>query len=244
MLPVLVGVIARRTLVNFAVDPEIARRLVPPQLEVVLRNGRAIAGVCLIRLEHLRPKGMPSAFGLASENMAHRIAIRFETADGMQDGVFIWRRDTDNNFVVALGGRVFPGPHGHAEFAVNDNDGELDYDIRSEDGVADVLLRATPGTEWTSSPAFNSFDDIQEFFRRADCGFSCALRSDRLEGMQMKSLVWNMSPLNVRDVRSTFYDSTDRFPSGSAVFDSAVVMRAIPHEWHELDSVPELAGAR
>jgi len=70
MLPVLEGVIARRVLPNFSVDPGVAARLVPPPLEVSLVGGRAVAGVCLIRLEHLRPKGLPSAVGVMSENAA------------------------------------------------------------------------------------------------------------------------------------------------------------------------------
>jgi hypothetical protein len=42
-------------------------------------------------------------------------------------------------------------------------------------------------------------------------------------------------------VRAAFYADTTRFPAGSAVLDGAVLMRGIPHEWHELADVPELA---
>jgi len=33
-----------------------------------LVRGSAIAGICLIRLEEIRPKGMPSFVGVSSEN--------------------------------------------------------------------------------------------------------------------------------------------------------------------------------
>ena len=109
MLPTLEGIIARRVLVNFRVDPDVARRLVPAPLEPVVERGACVAGICLIRLERLRPKGLPAAVGLASENMAHRIAIRYPTPDGPSDGVFIWRRDTPRPWSACSAAVCFPG---------------------------------------------------------------------------------------------------------------------------------------
>jgi len=241
MLPTLEGLIARRVLVNFRVDPAVARRLVPSPLEPIVERGACVAGICLIRLERLRPKGLPAAVGFTSENMAHRIAIRYPTPDGPSDGVFIWRRDTDQALVSLLGGRLFPGVRGRATFAVTEDDLSLAMDVRTEGGEADVTLRVRAAAEWRSTPLFPTFDAVTEFFRRGDCGFSCSLHQDRLEGMRLKTLVWKMEPLAVDDVRAAFYADTRRFPRGSAVLDGAVLMRGIPHEWHELGDVPELA---
>jgi hypothetical protein len=241
MLPTLEGIIARRVLVNFRVDPDVARRLVPAPLEPIVERGACVAGICLIRLERLRPKGLPAALGLASENMAHRIAIRYPTPPGASDGVFIWRRDTDQAIVSLLGGRLFPGVHGRAAFDATERDGSLTMDVRTEHGQADVALRVHAADTWRPTALFPTFDAVAEFFRRGDCGFSCSLHEDRLEGMRLKTLVWKMEPLTVADVRAAFYADTTRFPAGSAVLDGAVLMRGIPHEWHELADVPELA---
>jgi hypothetical protein len=241
MLPTLEGIIARRVLVNFGVDPDVARRLVPSPLEPIVEHGGCVAGIRLIRLERLRPKGLPAAVGLASENMAHRIAIRYPTPSGPSDGVFIWRRDTDQALVSLLGGRLFPGVHGRATFEVMESAASLAMDMRTERGEADVTLRVRATAEWRPTPLFPTFDAVAGFFRRGDCGFSCSLNQDRLEGMRLKTLVWKMEPLAVDDVRAAFYADTMRFPAGSAVLDCAVLMRGIPHEWHELGDVPELA---
>jgi Uncharacterized conserved protein (COG2071) len=241
MLPTLEGVIARRVLVNFRVDPTVARRLVPTPLELIVERGACVAGICLIRLERLRPKGLPAAVGVASENMAHRIAIRYPTPAGPSDGVFIWRRDTDQALVSLLGGRLFPGVHGRATLEVTEDDASLAMDVRTERGEADVTLRVRATSEWRPTPLFPTFDTVAEFFRRGDCGFSCSLHQNRLEGMRLKTLVWKMEPLAVDGVSAAFYEDTRRFPAGSAALDGAVVMRGIPHEWHELGDVPELA---
>ena len=242
MLPTLEGMIARRVLLNYWMDPEVARRLVPAPLEVVTRNGLAVAGICLIRLERLRPKGLPAAVGISSENMAHRIAIRYPAEGGMRDGVFIWRRDTDSLLATRLGGLVFPGAHRDAEFRVEEDDDGFGVEVLTEDGAADVNFRARFGAEWKWTLLFPRFADVCGFFERGDCGFSCALRGDALEGMQLRTLRWEMSPLGIADLRSAFYDNAKQFPCGSVGFDCGVVMRGIPHEWHELADVPELAG--
>jgi hypothetical protein len=174
--------------------------------------------------------------------MAHRIAIRYPTPDGMRDGVFIWRRETDRALVTALGGRLFPGVHTRARFDVDDRDGRLSYDVRSEGGDADVKLRVRSVDRWAPSPSFPAFEDVRDFFARGDHGFSCTMRGDELEGMQLRTQVWEMSPLEVEDVTSTFFDDRSRFPEGSIGLDGAVLMRGIPHEWHELRDIPELAS--
>lgn len=245
MMPVIEGMIARRVLLNYWIEPEVARRLVPQPLEPVIVNGFAVAGMCLIRLEKLRPKGMPAALGFSSENMAHRIAIRYPTSNGMRDGVFVWRRDTDSLLAVRLGGVVFPGVNRDAEFRIDErrdaDDESLEMQVLTADGAADVSFRMS-AAEWKWTLLFPRFADVCGFFERGDCGFSCALRGDALEGLCMRTLKWEMSPVQVQGLRSAFYENEKMFPRGSAGFDSAVVMRGIPHEWHRIAEVPELVA--
>src|SRR4029453_9616399 len=93
-LPKIHGVIRRRLLVNFRVDPDVIARQLPAPFRPKRYRGAAVAGICLIRLEEIRPKGFPRLAGLASENAAHRIAVEWDEADGKREGVYIPRRDT------------------------------------------------------------------------------------------------------------------------------------------------------
>ena len=243
MLPVLEGTIARRVLLNFRADPSVVRPLVPAPLEVVVQRGAALVGICLIRLEHLRPQGLPHDIGLASENMAHRVAIRFPSATGWHEGVFIWRRETDLALMTFLGGRLFPGVHHAARFQVRQQSDELEMNVQTRRNEADVLFRARLTEAWAPTASFASLAEAREFFRQGDCGFSCARRSDRLEGMQLRMQHWEPTPLAVQEVVTAFYSDPARFPAGSVTFDSALLLRGVAHEWHELRDVPELAVA-
>ncbi len=243
MVSTLEGTIARRVLLNFRADPEVVRRLVPEPLEVMTQNGSAVVGVCLIRLEQLRPKGFPAFLGVSSEGMAHRIAVCYPTLDGWRDGVFVWRRETDRRPIACVGGRVSPGVHRHAEFLVAEDNGRLAMAVFTERHQADVAFDARFPAEWARPSLFDSIEEASQFFERGDCGFSCSPRTAELEGMRLRTLDWKVIPLEVRRVYALFFENPDRFPPGSVEFDSALLMRRVACEWHPLDRVPDLAGA-
>lgn len=117
-VPVIHGVIDRRILVNYRVDPAVLAALLPAPFRPKLVRGHGIAGICLIRLIHLRPRGLPASVGVASENAAHRIAVEWDEQGQTREGVFIPRRDTASRLNTWLGGRVVPGFHEHARFHV------------------------------------------------------------------------------------------------------------------------------
>ena len=81
-LPNVHGTIKRRLLINYRVDPAVMQRHLPAPFRPKLHRGNAIAGMCLIRLEGIRPRRFPRALGLASENAAHRIAVVWEDETG------------------------------------------------------------------------------------------------------------------------------------------------------------------
>src|SRR6266496_6810347 len=133
-LPTIQGVIRRRILANFRIDPEVMQRHLPSRFRPKLHKGFAVAGICLIRLEHIRPRSMPEIIGLDSENAAHRVAVIWDNGAGVtREGVFISRRDTSSQINHLLGGRIFPGEHHQASFSVTESDSEVSLAMKSDD---------------------------------------------------------------------------------------------------------------
>src|SRR5215510_2031778 len=147
-LPVIQGTIGRRILANFRVDPEVMQREIPPRFRPKLHKGQAIAGICLIRLEHVRPRAMPEIVGLSSENAAHRVAVTWVENNQEREGVFISRRDTDSRMNHLLGGRIFPGEHCRYLLMMGTNWRLTMKQSRRSTGVLLVLLLISfvPGT--------------------------------------------------------------------------------------------------
>lgn len=236
-LPVIEGFIRRRMLVNFAADPDVVARLLPAPLRPKLAAGRAVVGICLIRLEQIRPKHLPAALGISSENAAHRFAVEWTDEQGRErEGVYIPRRDTDSLMNHLAGGRVFPGEHHHAKFTVRDDGERIELAMEGGEGGARVEVRAASTGDFASK-LFPSLEAGSEFFRGGSLGYSERSDGECLDGITLHTDAWRVEPLAVQSVRSSYFEDRARFPEGSIEFDCALLMRDVPHEWH---SEPDL----
>ena len=232
-LSVITGIIRRRLLLNYRVAPEVVQKILPDCFQPKVVEGYAIAGICLIRLEKIRPKGVPGFVGIASENSAHRFAVQWESASGPREGVFVPRRDTDSRLNALAGGRVFPGVHHHSRFTTNDEGREVT--LRVEAGDTDGALVDLAVSESERLPEDSIFQGLQEssqFFENGSVGYSSRPDSCVLDGLQLKVENWKVSPVDVHHLRSAYFDDCSLFPRDSIEFDHALLMRDISHEWH------------
>jgi hypothetical protein len=233
-LPAIQGVIRRRILLNYRVTPEVVAGLLPGEFRAKLVHGHAIAGICLIRLEAVRPKGLPALVGVSSENSAHRVAVEWTDANGIpKEGVFVPRRDTDSLLNSLAGGRIFPGVHHHSKFEIEDKDGRISIQVNATDrdnALVQIEAKETDGFPETS--IFGSLEESSRFFEAGCIGYSSRPDSCVLDGLLLKVSEWQVSPLAVERVRSAFFDDEEIFPAGQIEFDHALLMRDIPHEWH------------
>jgi hypothetical protein len=237
------AVMARRILVNFRVRPDAVARLLPQLFRPKLVNGWGMAGICLIRLQDMRPVWMPRVWGVASENAAHRIAVEWTENGRTREGVFILRRDTDSLLNRVAGGRLFPGVHHPAEFRCAQNGTRFEVALRSRDGETRVDVAAHLTDEWPAGSVFGSLEEASEFFRGGGCGWSPS-NNGALEGVELHTENWAMHALAVERVESSFFNNPRRFPQGSVEFDCALLMRGIEHKWRSLGPFDETPGFR
>lgn len=235
--PRLSSVIERRLLVNYRVTPDAAARLLPGPLRPQLVNGHAVAGICLLRLGEVRPAWAPKAFGLRSENAAHRIAVEWDGPDGVETGVYIPRRDTASRLNAWAGGRLFPGEHGRADFDVHETPDRMRVALRTWDGDTRVDVTVEPADELRDSELFADLAEASRFFQRGAKGFSATGSGRHLDGMELRTDAWRVAAARVRSATSSFFDDPDCFPPGSATLDCALVMRDVPVSWRPLPAM-------
>ena len=231
-IPVIEGLIDRRILVNFRVDPTVLAPLLPAPFRPQLANGAGMAGVCLIRLKQIRPRGLPGFLGISSENAAHRIAVEWDEGGTACQGVYIPRRDTSSRLNTLVGGRLFPGVHHHATFDVRETAEDFHVALASADGSTRVEVDGRVATDLPSGSIFRSLAEASRFFERGALGYSETRVPGTYDGLELRSRDWRVEPLDVTRLESSFFSDTDRFPKGSAVLDCALLMRHIHHEWH------------
>jgi len=232
-IPTIHGYIDRRILINFTADPETVGKIIPFPFRPKLYNHKAIVGICLIRLKNIKPKGFPDFIGVNSENGAHRIAVEWDENGETKSGVFIPRRDTSLRLNSLVGGRIFPGRHYYAEFNVEEKNGNYHIDFKSSDDT-EISIDARETKFFSDESIFKSLQNASDFFEKGDLGYSP--NKNKFDGMRLKAYNWEVRPLEVSNVKSSFFENENIFPKGSVTFDNALLMTNIEHEWrNEID---------
>jgi len=175
--------------------------------------------------------------GLSSENAAHRIAVLWQVDGAEKEGVFIPRRDTGSAINHFAGGRLFPGEHQRARFAVQENPNTIDLSMQSLDGEVSVKLRGKSADCLPGSSSFSSLAEASAFFEPGSVGYSVTRAEGRLDGLELRTHGWSVEPLQVDEVYSSYFSDNTRFPRGSVEFDCALVMRNLGHQWHSAEDL-------
>lgn len=230
-VPTIHGHIDRRILINFTADPKAVKKIIPFPFRPKIYEGKAIVGICLIRLKNIKPKGLPDFLGVNSENGAHRIAVEWEEEGETKTGVYIPRRDTSLWLNTLLGGRLFPGRHYHADFNVEEGNGNYHIDFTSSDNTK-ISIDAIEAGSLSENSIFGTLEKASAFFKGGDTGYSP--NKDRFDGMKLHTYKWEVKPLDVLKVQSSFFENEELFPKGSVKFDNALLMTKIEHEWKSL----------
>ncbi|MFZ4261591.1 DUF2071 domain-containing protein [Sphingobacterium sp. HJSM2_6] len=234
-IPTIHGIIERRILINYVAEPEVIEKILPKPFRPKLFNGKAIVGICLIRLKNIKPKGLPDFLGLKSENGAHRFAVEWDEDGETKEGVYIPRRDSNLRLNTLVGGRVFPGKHYYAKFHVQEENNHYHIDFLSSDQTA-ISIDAKLTDKLDTTSIFKSLDQVSDFFEKGSIGYS--MNGKVLEGLQLNVYHWSIKPLEVMQVKSSFFEDEQVFPKGSIHFDHAILMENREHEWKSLPAIP------
>ena len=232
LLDTIHGLIDRRVLLNYHIDPDVLQRVLPPGFRPKRFRGKGIGGVCMIRFSELRPRLVPSWLGLRSENAAHRIAVEWDQNDGTHEGVFIPRRDTNSSFNKMFGGRVFPGIFHKGKFVAIESPKEIAVTIKRTDGIDEARFHGHISTTLPQQSLFNSVQEAASFFSLGATGYSATHEEGHYHGMELRSLDWHVEPMEIQDAYTSFFSNPEKFPSGTVELDCALLMRRIDHEWH------------
>jgi hypothetical protein len=229
--PALRAVMERRLLLNYRVDPDLLARQLPAPFRPALVGGYGVAGICLIRLGQIRPTGVPAAVGLTSENAAHRVAVCWDGPAGPVSGVYIPRRDTSSRVAVLVGGRLFPGWQHRAWFRAEEREGRFRIQVDSRDGAVRILVAAHLAGDLAPGSVFGDLGSASRFFRCSPMGYAATPVPGEFDGVSLQTAGWGLQPLQLDEVRSSFFDDLVRFPSGTAVPDSAFLMSGLATTW-------------
>jgi hypothetical protein len=231
-MPVLNGMIDRRILINYSVNPDVVKALLPKHLDPLIINGFASAGICLLRLKNIGVKYSPSFLRITSENAAHRFLVKWTENGEEVHGVYIPRRDTDSLLNVWLARKIFSWPHYSAKFDVQEANGSYALKMTSKDANTHVQVRTELASSFATGSMFDSIEHASVCFQNCSLGFSPSTIPNQFKKIQLKTKTWAVKPLQVHELQSSFFSDRSLFPHNSIHFDNALLMEGIEHEWH------------
>ena len=242
-IPAVAGVIDRRILLNYRVDADAMAAALPAPFEPLTVDGDAVGGVCLIRLRDLRPRGLPAAIGVGSENAAHRVAVEWERADGTREtGVYVPRRDTSSRLFALGGGRLFSDRHFLADFDVTEAGDRYAVTMESRDGEARVHVAGERADGLPADSVFDSLAAASSFFERGSVGLSATGDREDYYAIELRTDEWAVEPLAVEAAASSYFEDASRFPPDAVELDHALLMRDVAHTWHENEPLRAAPG--
>ncbi len=193
-IPNIRGIIDRRILVNYHVNPAVMPALLPAPFRAKLVNGMAMVGICLIRLKQIRPTFLPAPFGLGSENAAHRTAVEWDENGSVREGVYVRRRDTDSRLNSLVGGRLFSGIYHHAAFKVKETADQFEVALHSDDGDTSMSVRGHRTAALPAGSVFRSLEEASAFFQAGSLGYSATNDPSRFQGLELRCRNWQVEP--------------------------------------------------
>ena len=210
------GVIERRLLVIYRLDPKVAKELLPPPWQARLIGGYAVAGIALAHLGRLRPAGLPPVAGLARESVTHGIAVEWESARSLYTGVFVTHHDSA---VAGRGRRLRRAPR----FTVDERTDGLRVAYTGRDRTVRVDVDVSLAANLAGSALFPDVRAASRFLELD--GEGGAAWGPRPKGLRLSARDRSIGAARVLSATSTVFANTSVFPPGSVHLDSALLMR-------------------
>ena len=225
------GIMDWRILINYKLDPTVAKNLLPTPFTPVVHNGYASVGVCFLKLKKMRPLFFPKFIGIASENAAHRFAVQWEDQGETKKGVYTPRRDTSSILNSIFGGRLFPGVYYTSDFNVNEYEENYEISFQNKKDRTYLKINCNESSEFPKNSMFSTLDEASDFFKKGSIGYSLTRCSRSFQSLELKIDSWKVKPLHVKEIDSSYFNNQELFPTGSIEFDHALIMKNIEHHW-------------
>lgn len=232
-IPMIRGVLDRRISINYRVDPAVLARLLPRRLRPRLVRGVGMAGVCLSRLQHVRPCFLPACLGISSLNAIHWIATEWDQDREVHQGFFVLRRDTSSRLAAFFSGWLGPGAHHHAHFLIEDEGDYHQVILDSDDGHAHLRLEGHTASELPATSVFRTPAAASVFIQQGSHSDAVTGSLSGCEVLAQRGYQWQVVPLAITRMESSFFGDRTIFPAGTVEFDSALLMQNVEQKQHQ-----------
>lgn len=236
MVKIIEGVIDRRILVNYRIDPHYLEKILPPPFKPRLIKGYGMGGICLIRFKKMRPIWLPSIIGTSSENGTHRFCVEWKENGKWHSGIYVKKRFTNSRLHEFMGDKIFPGALNFSHFKASEKNGHYSVSFKSKDGEY-TYVEAHEVHHFPKDSLFKTIEEASEDFRKDQIGYSPDRQKNQFKGVKLNTNCWAVSPLSLKTVKSSLFSDQNLFPKGSIEVDHVLLMKNIAHSWENIGAI-------
>ncbi len=219
---------------TYALPQRVLTPLLPPGLVLDCFGPYGFLAIAMVQTRNMRPQHFPSWLGRDFFLTGYRIFTRFRTASGRTlRGLRILRSDTDSETMVRWGNRLTHYNYQNVSVDYRRTESAVDFRVVTQDGAADLRVRADLSNEPDSLPAGSPFPDFRTARRFAGpLPFTFDYEPEthsivRIQGVRKQ---WDPIPVHV-DVLQNSFLQREPFASASPVLASAFRVADIDYVW-------------
>ena len=224
------GVVTRRFLVSYPVQPAALSRFLPPNAELSTWQQLAWVSACFVNLRHLRPSLVPTPVGIELNYLIHRTRARILYPDGVRrESVLVLEANINSRIFANVGHRL-PGVRFQAR------DIRLcetpDYwRVQMEDDAGVLLYQAdiakdSVGEKLPSSSRFPDLAAADSFLLNVSYGVEWCAQAKSVRMLAETHDAWHTLAGSCTTHHNAFLDSLD---AAATEADHVITMTNIPH---------------
>lgn len=160
--------LVERYIFNFKLSPDaLAEKLPVPWLQPQVINGWSVVSFCILKIQRLVLRPMPSAFGLQTVCCAYRYGVIDISSGSGSPSVYIVGRNTDNSFITLMAPSIFQSPMPHIHATLTHMPDQLQVSVRYADGRPIFSAKVFPSEKNHNlhSAVFVSLREFVEFIK-------------------------------------------------------------------------------
>ncbi|UVS67788.1 hypothetical protein [Nitrososphaera viennensis] len=171
--------LVERYLFNFRVAPDIVASRIPVDwLKPRVVNGWGVVSFCILKLEHVTLKPLPSLLGFNTTSCAYRCSVIDTSGERPEPSVYIPGRSTDLAIVSRLGPAVFSGAMPVIRTGIAHTPDSVDITASYLDGRNMFSAKVRPEVpEKLDSQLFGSFDELVDFIKGGVSSYTPSTRA-------------------------------------------------------------------
>jgi uncharacterized protein YqjF (DUF2071 family) len=224
---------------DYAVDPDALRTLIPPALDVDTAHERGFVTVVCADMVRMRPSPVPRRLGITYDQVVYRVPVRYRG----DPGLFFLGSDAGQPLMVAAGAAFSMFGVRLSRTKITDAGDRVTVDVFGRKPGVDfhAFLKLEPAAvDLPNASVFETLGEARSFLVDRFVAFVPGLGGDPMRRVRVQRGTWDVLLPSVIDVRSDFLDGSSSLPAGSTRLDNVMVARDIPYHWYasEVEHAP------